>query len=229
VRRLVPPLALVVFAGCSNLSEVDGGVVALEVTAPDPAVIEVNESLPLSVRALNKDGDSVAAPIVWSVADTTLAVDPASGVLTGVAPGPGRVFASVGNLNSAVLAFSVLAPADTIVIPGDSVFTVAAGVTTSPSLTVRLESFAPVSVLEERPVIFALTSPDPATVTPTVALPNALVEDTVLTAADGTASVTLTELPGFTPPLTAIVTVRATRTRGAVVPGSGQHFTVTFQ
>ena len=49
MRRLVPPLALVVFAGCSNLSEVDGGVVALEVTAPDPAVIEVNESLRLSV------------------------------------------------------------------------------------------------------------------------------------------------------------------------------------
>jgi hypothetical protein len=229
VRRSTTPFVFALVAGCSNLNEVDGGVVALEVTAPDPAVIEVNESLQLSVKALNKNGDSVAAAIVWSVADTTLAVDPASGVLTGVAPGPGRVFASVGSLNSAVLTFSVLAPADTIVIPGDSVFTVPTGVPTSPALTVRLESFSPTSVLEGRPVIFALTSPDPSTVTPTVALPNGLVEDTVATAADGTASVTLTQLPGFVPPLTAVVTVRANRTRGAGVPGSGQHFTVTFQ
>ncbi len=74
-------------AACSNLDEVDGGVVALEVTAPVPAVVEVNESVQLSARALNRDGDEVTIPIVWSAADTTVAVDPATGIVTGVAPG----------------------------------------------------------------------------------------------------------------------------------------------
>lgn len=228
MRRSIPLLALFVGAGCSNLAEVEGGVVSLEVTAPSPATVEVNESLQLSARALNRAGEEVAAPIVWSVADTTLAVDPSAGIITGVAPGPGRVLASVGSLRSGVLTFSVLAPADTIVIPGDSILTVTADQTQSAPLIVRLDSFSPAGVLEGRPVIFAITSPDPAAATPTVGLTDGLAEDTVATAADGTASVVLSRLAGFTPPLTVVVTVRATRTRGAVVPGSGQNFTVSF-
>lgn len=221
--------AAVLLSSCSNLEEVDGGVVALEVTAPDPPVIEVNESLQLSVRALNRDGDSVAAPIVWSVADTTISVDPSSGAVSGVAPGIGRVFATVGSLNSAIISFNVLAPADTISIPGDSILTVTEDQLTSNPLQVLLGSLSPPGPVDGRPVIFTIVSPDPATTSPTVGLPNGLTEDTVTTAADGTASVTLGRLNGFVPPLTVVVEVRATRTRGAVVPGSGQHFTVSFQ
>lgn len=221
--------AAAVLASCSNLQEVDGGVVALEVTAPDTPLIEVNESLQLSARALDKSGNDVAAPIVWSVADTTLSVDPASGALTGVAPGPGRVFASVGSLSSAVLSFTVLAPADTIAISGDSILTVTEDQVASAPLQIVLASLTPPGPVDGRPVIFTIVSPDPATVIPTVGLPNGLTEDTVATAADGTASVTLGRLAGFVAPLTVVVEVHATRTRGAVVPGSGQHFTVTFQ
>ncbi len=105
------------------------------------------------------------------------------------------MLASVGSLSSGTVAFSVLAPADTIVIPGDSILTVTADLPASDPLTVRLESFSPAGVLDGRPVIFSVTAPDPATTTPMVALANGLSEDTLLTLADGTASATLTRLP----------------------------------
>lgn len=230
MTRWIVPAALVLAAGCSSLNEVDGGVVALEVTLPSPSIVEVNESLQLSARALNKDGDSVAAAIVWTAADPTLTIDPSSGLLTGVAPGTGRVQASLGALTSGVLTFSVIAPADTIVIAGDSIFTVPPDVTASGALAVRVESFAPAGPLEGRSVIYTLTAPDPATISPTVAFPNGQSEDTAVTAADGTVTtVTLARLAGLISPDTAIVTMRATRTRGAVVPGSGQRFIVLFQ
>lgn len=229
MNRWIMPVALALAAGCSNLNEVDG-VVALEVTLPAPSIIEVNESLQLSARALNKDGDSVAAAIVWTAADPTLTVDAASGLLTGVSPGTGRVQASLGTLTSGVLTFSVLAPADTIIIQGDSIFTVALDVNASAPLSVLVQSFSPAGPVEGRSVIYTLTSPDPVTTAPTVAFPNGQTEDTAATAADGTIStVTLSRLAGLTQPDTAIVTVRATRTRGAVVPGSGQRFLVLFQ
>lgn len=229
MTRWIVPAALALAAGCSNLNEVGGGVVALEVTLPSPAIIEVNESLQLSARALNKDGDSVAAAIVWTAADPTLTVDASSGLLTGVAPGTGRVQASEGTLTSGVLTFRVIAPADTIIIAGDSVFTVAPGIDASAPLVVRVESFDPAGPVEGRSVIYALTSPDPATTSPTVVFPNGQSEDTAVTAVDGTIpAMVLTRLAGLTSPDTAIVTVRATRTRGTVVPGSGQRFIVLF-
>ena len=212
-------LVALALAGCSNLNEVAGGVVALEVTLPSPSIIEVNESLQLSARALNKDGDSVAADIVWGAGDPTLSVDATTGVLTGVSPGTGRVQASVGSLTSGVLTFSVIAPADTIIIAGDSVFTVTADLSASPPLAVRVESFSPPGPVDTRPVIYTLTAPDPATTPPTVAFPNGLSEDTAATATDGTiTTMTLNRIAGLTAPDTAIVTVRASRTRGAVVP-----------
>jgi hypothetical protein len=223
VTRWIAPLALALAAGCSNLNEVSGGVVA------SPPIIEVNESLQLSARALNKDGDSVGAPIVWSVGDTTVTVDAATGVLTGVAPGPGRVQARVESLTSGLFTFTVLAPADTIVITGDSVITVATDALVSPPLAVQVFSFRPPGPVEGRSVIYTLTSPDPATTTSAVAFSNGVSQDTATTAADGTiTTVTLGRIAGLTAPDTAIVTVRATRTRGATVPGSGQRFLVLF-
>jgi hypothetical protein len=224
------PAATLVFAGCSNINEVSGGVVALEVTVPSPAIIEVGESLPLSARALDKNGDSVAATIVWSVGDTTLTVDASTGVLTGAFPGTGRVQANVGSLNSGVFSFSVIAPADTILITGDSVLTVATDAVASAPLAVTLQSLHPAGAAGPRPVIYTLTSPDPATVPPTVAFPNGQSEDTSTSAADGTVTdVILSRAAGLTAPDTAIVTVRASRTRGATVAGSGQRFIVLFQ
>jgi len=226
-RRL--GLALLAAAlGCSGLPEAESGVVGIEVTVPGPDTVEVGESIQLSARPLDKNGDSVGTPVAWVSADPAATIDASSGVLTGVSPGTARVQATNAGLSSQLITFAVVPPADTLVLPGDSIFTVTAGVTESPPLTTRLDSFHPAGALPTRPVIYAITSPDPASAPPAVLLPGGVAADTILIGADGTAAPILSVVTGATPPDTVIVTVSAVRTRGAVVPGSGQRFIVLF-
>jgi len=82
-------------------------VVALEITQPAVTTIEVGDTLRLSARALNRDGDPVDVPITWTTADATLTVDP-QGLVTGIAPGPGRVQALTGSLGSALVSLTVI-------------------------------------------------------------------------------------------------------------------------
>lgn len=229
MRRWALVFSVVGLQGCSNLTEGAGGVVGLEIQAPSLKTIEVGETLQLTAVALDKDGNPVATPITWRAPDTTLTVDGATGAITGVFPGTGHVQAFSGSLSSELQTFTVIARADTLVLTGDSVITVPAGVTASAPLLVQLQSFSPAGPLPSRPVIYVVTSP--ADVGPhTVELPNAALTDTVLTGTDGAvSSVTLSRVNGTTQPATAIVEVRAFRTRGEAVPGSGQRFTVNFQ
>jgi hypothetical protein len=189
--------------------------------------VEVGESIQLSARPLDKNGDSVGTPVTWLSADATATIDAATGTLTGVAPGTARVQASVGSLSSELITFAVVAPADTLVLPGDSVLTVPAGTGTSTGMLTRLDSFNPPGALPGRRVIYVITSPDPAAAPPAVVFNTGAVADTVTTGADGTAAAVLAVIGA--PPDTVIVEARATRTRGAVVPGSGQRFIVLFQ
>ena len=224
-RRLVL-LLLGALAGCSGLQETEGGVVQLDVTVPGPDSVEVGESIQLSAKPLDKNGDSVGTPVTWLSADATATID-ATGLLTGISPGAARVQAGVGSLNSELITFAVVAPADTLVLPGDSVLTVPAGTGTSSDMVTRLDSFNPPGVLPGRRVIYAITSPDPAAAPPAVVFSTGAVADTLTTGADGTAAAVLSVIGA--PPDTVIVEARATRTRGAVVPGSGQRFIVLFQ
>jgi hypothetical protein len=225
-------IGLVVLAavmGCSGLQEGEGGVVGIEVRVPGPDSVEVGESIQLSARPLDKNGDSVATTVTWVSADPTATIDASSGVLTGVSPGTARVQATVGALSSALITFTVAAPPDTLILVGDSVVVTAPDAPASAPLTTRLESFHPAGVLAGRGVIYAITSPDPAAVTPTVLLAGGVVADTLVTGTDGTAAATLSVVAGTTPPDTVIVEVRAVHTRGAAVPGSGQRFIVVYQ
>ena len=229
MTRLAGLLLLAMALGCSGLDEADAGIVGLEVSYERPDTIEVGETLQLSVRPLDKQGDSVPAAVTWVALDPTVTLDAATGLMTGAAPGTARVQATVGSLSSPLLTFAVIAPADTLVIAGDSVFTVAIDAA-SPPLVTRLESLHPPGVLAGRAVSYAITSPDPLAATPTVTLSTAALADTFLTAADGTVStVTVVPVAGGVPPDSVVVEVRASRTRGAVVPGSGQRFIVRFQ
>ena len=224
--RLLPLLAA---AACSGLDEGEGGVVALEIQFPEVPTLEVAEQAQLSARALDAEGETVDADITWRATTASLSVD-ATGLVTGIAQGSGDVQASVGALTSERITFSILAPADTVIIVGDSVFVlpILADPPVVASLAVRLESRTPVGPVASRPVIFEITQPVAGT-TPVVELPGGVQSDTVLTSADGTASIALALAVGQTPPDTAIVEVRSNRTRGSVVPGSGQRFIVLFQ
>jgi Bacterial Ig-like domain (group 2) len=222
-------ISLLLVLGCSDLTEGAGGVVSLEITQPAFTTIETGETLALSARALDKNGNPVDAAVTWAAADPTLTVDPATGVVTGVSPGTGRVQAFAGNLASGLLQFTVIARADTLILT-DSVFTVAPDAASSPPLVAQLQSFNPPGVLPDRPIVYEVTSPPDLGGPHTVELPGGVLIDTVNTGTDGAvSSVTLNRAGTLGQPDTAIVEVRAFRSRGALVPGSGQRFIVLFQ
>jgi hypothetical protein len=226
VRRFGLLLAALL-AACSGLDEGEAGVVGLELRVPGPDSVEIGESIQLAARPLNKDGDSVGAAVTWLSADPTATIDAATGVLSGVSAGTARVQASVGALDSPLLTFAVVAPADALVLTTDSVVALAAGVTTSPPLGVRLVNAA-AGPLPNRSVIYAVTLPDPTAAPSPVVLLNDITADTVLTGTDSTATNTLALVVGASPPDSAIVTVRAVHIRGEDVAGSGQRFIVRF-
>lgn len=229
MRRWARALPLLVVAACSGLDEGEGGVVALELETPEFLEIEVGEQVELVARALDADGELVDVGISWRSSSDAVTVDGA-GIVTGAQPGDADVQAAVGSLASEPLDFTVQASADTLIVVGDSVLVIPIGADppVTAGMTVRLESLTLPGPAESRPVIFEITSP-PAGTAPVVQLLGGAQGDTVLTATDGTATVTLEAVPGQVPPDTAIVEVRAERLRGAAVPGSGQHFYVLFQ
>lgn len=229
MRRWARLLPLLAASACSSLDEGQGGVVALEIQVPELLTLEIGEQAQLSARALDADGQAVDATIEWLASAAALNVD-ATGLVTAVAPGTGDVQAAVGTLTSERITFTLLAPADTIIVVGDSVFVIpiAADPPVVANLVVRLESRSPVGPVGSRPVIYEITQPVAGAV-PVVQLGGGVQSDTISTLADGTAAIALSMATGQIPPDTAIVEVRANRTRGAAVPGSGQRFIVLFQ
>jgi hypothetical protein len=213
---------------CSDLTEGAGGVIALQINPPPDDELEVGQTMALTALALDKDGNPIPAAVTWRAPDPTLTVDPATGVITGVAPGSGRVQAFAGDLGSNLLQFTVLSRADTLIVT-DSVFTVGPGLN-SPPLVARLQTFTPPGqALANRPVVYTITTP-PDVPPPTVELPGAVRTLTANTGTDGAvSSVTLNRVLNVAQPDTAIVDVRAFRPDGSLVPGSGQRFIVLFQ
>jgi hypothetical protein len=225
LRTRLLPLLLV---ACSGLEEGAGGVVAIEVETPEFQTLELGEQVQVVARALDVDGEVVDVPLQWQATTAAVTVD-GSGLVTGAQVGEADVQAVSGTLPSEPVPFDVVARADTIIIAGDSVFTLPI-VEPPPvaNLTVRLETFTPPTPISGRPVIFEITSPAPGA-TPVVQLAGGVQIDTLTTGEDGTAVAAIAAVSGQVPPDTAIVQVRAVRTRGAAVPGSGQRFIVLFQ
>jgi Bacterial Ig-like domain (group 2) len=108
VTRWVALIASALALGCSNLTEGAGGVVELEISQPAVTTIEVGQTLQLSARALDRNGDPVAVPITWVTSDATLTVDQ-TGLVTGVTPGTGLVQAFAGTLASTRVSVTVTA------------------------------------------------------------------------------------------------------------------------
>lgn len=212
-------------AACSGLDEAEGGVVGIQVGVPGPDSIEVGESIQLTAKPLDKNGDSASAPVTWVSVDPTASIDPATGVLTGLSVGSARVQATVGSLGSSLISFAIVPRADTLQISGDSVVSDSVTASPLPDFTTVLWSFSPLGPVPSHAVVYAITSPDPlVTPVPVVFSTNNQVADTIATATDGTAVTSLALVTGTTPPDSVIVTVSAARIRGAVVPGSGQRF-----
>jgi hypothetical protein len=228
-------LAAGVLLGCSDLSEGEGGVVALEVTAPAGNAVEVGDTVQYTARALNIQGDEVAAEIRWATPDTAnISVDSLTGRVAGKAGATvARVQASTGSLLSPLTLISVLARADTLILVSPDTMTVDLLLGSStPALDARLESYDPAGPLSGRDLIYEIV--DPVFAVPadrTVELTGGVLIDTLTTGSGGTPAspVVLSVVVGATAPDSAIVEVRAFRYRGTeAVPGSGQRIRVRF-
>jgi hypothetical protein len=94
-------------AACSDLPVTGDGVVILEVTTPPSLTLREGDSITLSARALDRQGEEVAVAVTWATPDTTITVSE-TGVVTAItASGTGRVQASVGSLRSNILTFAL--------------------------------------------------------------------------------------------------------------------------
>ena len=101
--------ALLLVSGCGNLPVTGDGVVALEVTVPNPLTLAEGQSRQLTARALDAAGEEVAAEIRWRTPDETLTVEELTGIVTGVAAsGTGRVQATLGTLRSDLITFTLV-------------------------------------------------------------------------------------------------------------------------
>jgi hypothetical protein len=105
MRRALLGLAIAAVA-CSGLPTTGDSVVALEIVEPASLTLDAHGTLMLHARALNLQGDSVAADIRWITPDTALVgLDTVTGLVTAISDtgGRARVQASLGNLRSDVV------------------------------------------------------------------------------------------------------------------------------
>lgn len=222
-------------AACSDLSGSDDEVVALQVTSPPGSVVEVGDTVQYTAVALNRDGDPIPAPILWSTPDTAnIWVDSTSGQVVGKKGATqGRVQARSQGLVSPLNILTVVAVPDTLIlVPPDTVRVDALPDTASPALVARLESDNPVGPIGNRAIVYTIVEPVfVAPAVPSVKLPNGVQVDTATTNSSGEPSIPMvvSRVTGQTAPDSAIVEIRATIHGGAdTVAGSGQRWIVRF-
>jgi hypothetical protein len=234
MRHGAAVLTLLALAACSDLSSSDDTVIALQVTSPPGAAVEVGDTVTYTVVALNRNGDVIPADIVWSTPDTaTIAVDSATGVVRGKLPGQARVQASTDGLVSPLNILTVFASPDTLIlVPPDTIVVDTLLATATPPLVARLEAFNPPAPVAGRPIIYALVGPAYAdTASAALVFGNGQLSDTAQTNASGepTNPVVLSRKPALAAPDSAIVEIRATRYKeNQPVPGSGQRWIIRF-
>jgi hypothetical protein len=116
VKSAIALLGIAAVAACSSLPDAGNGIVQLQVFTPDSLVLYPDSSLALRAVALNLNGDSVAATILWRTPDTALVTVDGSGVVTSKldTAASARVQASVGTLLSNIIVIALrTAPLDT--------------------------------------------------------------------------------------------------------------------
>jgi hypothetical protein len=225
-------LALLAAVACSNANDLGNGVIAIQVTPPNPTTIALGDTVQFQATALDENGDSVAAAIYWVTPDTTLTiVDSVLGLVTGRYPNvTGRVGAYYQQLNTSFTTLTIQAQSDTIIMPTVVTDTVAETETQSAPLVATLASFNPAGPLSGRALIYEIVQPVFAdTAARTVEFGNLALADTVLTGSDGTpVEPIVVQRTGATVPPTVVVQVRSAQVGGGAVPGSGQAFTIVF-
>jgi hypothetical protein len=199
--------------------------VAIELILPDSARVEVTDTFRPRARALNGQGDSVAATIFWSSLDTAAlqVLDSTTGVALAKTVTPvARLQARTGNLISNPQNVTILARLDSLLAAGstrDTVFLATDSLSDSLSVQAYATGGAPVS----RRVVYAVTT-FPAS-GPVVTL---VPKDTVFTGSTGVAFARLRPGNGLRPD-SVVVSATMRHVNGTLVQGSPVTFVVEFQ
>ncbi len=218
---------------CSKLSGPKGAPVALELRLPVPPAVETDDTLQLRARAIDENGDSVAAAIYWRVADTTLILVDSTGLVTTTqTSGSGRVQAHVGSLYSGLSSgqLTIRPRSDTLALTPPDTVVVAAGDTASTSLVAAVLSNNPAGGVSGTTILFEVDPADQGRIADTAHFAGGLSAVRVTTGATGAplSPVTLRrQSAGWTDSIH--VRVSAIRPSGVTVPGSGSLFTILFQ
>jgi hypothetical protein len=225
----------VTLSACSNLSGDADTPILLEIRAPagvggGSPPVEIGDTFQLSARALNQDGDSVAATFTWRTPDTAfIFVEPATGRISGKIPGPARVQVTSDGLTSDLVSFAVVPAAESLqIIPPDSARILSTD-TASVALVAELDTLNPAGPLQGRQIIYQLTTifGQPGD---TASLGGGVMTRAVATSSLGqpTIPIYVRVIPSLPRPDSVLVEVTAFRPSGAVIPGSGQIFIVRF-
>lgn len=103
-----------VTAGCTLLTADFDRIVALQIDPEDRTVV-VGDTIHLAAQAVNAAGEFVAdAEIFWAIIDADsgqigFTLDTATGIVSGVQPGSGRVQARVEEIRSSPISITVVA------------------------------------------------------------------------------------------------------------------------
>ncbi len=109
------PLLAMVTAGCTLLTADFDRIVALQIDPEDRTVV-VGDTIHLAAQAVNAAGKFVAdAEIFWAIIDADsgqigFTLDTATGIVSGLQPGSGRVQARVEEIRSNPITITVVAP-----------------------------------------------------------------------------------------------------------------------
>jgi len=214
---------------CSDLNSTSGGVVALELRLPNPAVVEQHDTLALVARALNTAGDPVPAEIFWHSPDSALIVDSTGFVTTDSSSGSGRIQAHTGSLLSDLVPLEIHRRSDSLAIQGPTAIPVPATDSASAALVAAVLSLTPDTAgISNTRILYEVV--DTAAARGTVRFEGGGLSLRAATGLTGQSlvPVTLRRVPEATPPATVTVRVTANRPSGLAVPGSGQVFTISF-
>ncbi|HEU4699702.1 MAG TPA: Ig-like domain-containing protein [Gemmatimonadales bacterium] len=229
---LVLGAATGVGAACSNLHE-ESGVIGLAIEPPAADSLQIRDTLQLRARALDRNGDSVAAEIEWVTNAPAFAVVDAQGRVTGVGAGTVQVQAHVGGLYTAPVNLRIVPGPDSLAVGAQELTVASAEAGSAPLVALLLSGAPPAAPLAGGRLVYEVVSPafaDPAQ--RSVQLGPGGVLDTVTTGTDGqpVTPVTLDRVPGIAAPESAVVEVRSQwAVSGRPVAGSGQQFVVRFQ
>ena len=231
---------LLLVPACSDLTSDSNVPIVLEIRAPAGVaggnpIVEIGDTFRLNARALNQDGDSVAAVMVWRTLDTALVfLDSLSGQISGKQLGTARIQVKSGSLTSELVSFSVVPFAESLlVVPPDSA-RVPVGQTQSIALVTELDTLNPNGPLQGRQIVYLISGISSLDTAASATLNRGFDTLVVVTGSDGRPSTNVVVVPGTTRPDSLIVEVRAYRPSSfssptpVFIPGSGQQFIVRF-